>query len=82
MPKVKWIGRPSPKVNELAALFRAYRKDRGMTSVDIGAALGCTPENARYQMNKPGADWNIGQLMKYCDVLHIPYEEAIAAAVK
>ncbi|MBQ9662089.1 MAG: helix-turn-helix domain-containing protein [Oscillospiraceae bacterium] len=82
MPKVTWISQPKPKVNELAALFRAYRKARNMTSDDIGKAVGCTPQNARYQMNKPGTDWNIGQLLKYCDVLGIPYEDAFKAAIQ
>lgn len=79
MPKVKWI---KPKVNELAALFRAYRKARNMTSVQIADAIGCTPQNARVQMNKPGRDWNVGMLLRYCDVLGIPYEDALEAAAK
>ena len=80
MPKVKWI-RPV-KVNELAALFSAYRKARGMTSADIAAEIGCTAQNARVQMNKPGKEWNIGMLIRYCDALGIPYEEAFEAAIK
>lgn len=79
MPKLKWI---KPKVNELAALFAAYRKARGMTSTQIAEKIGCTPQNARVQMNKPGREWNIGQLLRYCDVLGIPYEEALSAAAK
>lgn len=79
MPKIKWI---QPKVNELAAVFRAYRKATGMSSADIGKALGVTPENARYQMNKPGRLWNVGKLCEYCDVLGIPYDIAFAAAAK
>ena len=81
MPKVKYLT-PAPKVNHLAALFRAYRKARGMTSADIAEAVGCTEENARYQQNKPGTDWNVGRLMEYCDVLGIPYEEAFREAVR
>ena len=79
MPKVKWI---KPKVNELAALFRAYRTARNMTSTQIAEKIGCTPQNARVQMNKPGREWNIGQLLRYCDVLGIPYDEALQAAAK
>lgn len=79
MPKLTWI---KPKVNELAALFAAYRKARNMTSTQIAEMIGCTPQNARVQMNKPGREWNIGQLLRYCDVLGIPYEEALAAAAK
>jgi len=80
MPKVTWIIKP--KVNNLAALFRAYRMARHMTSVQVAEKLGCTPQNARVQMNKPGEDWNVGQLLRYCDVLGIPYDEAFAAAAK
>ena len=79
MPKIKWI---KPKVNELAALFRAYRTARNMTSTQIAEKIGCTPQNARVQMNKPGREWNIGQLLRYCDVLGIPYDEALQAAAK
>lgn len=81
MPKVTWFKAPV-QVNHLAAVFRAYRKATGKTSAQIGKELGCTAENARLQMNKPGKDWNIGMLMKYCDVLGIPYEEALQAAAK
>jgi predicted transcriptional regulator len=79
MPKVTWI---KPKVNELAALFRAYRTARKMTSTQIAEKVGCTPQNARVQMNKPGRDWNKGQLLCYCDALGIPYAEAMEAAIK
>lgn len=79
MPKVKWI---KPKVNELAALFRTYRTARRMTSTQIAEKIGCTPQNARVQMNKPGKDWNVGMLLRYCDVLGIPYDEALQAAAK
>lgn len=79
MPKVTWV---KPKVNELAALFRAYRKARNMTSTQIAEEIGTTPGNARTQMNKPGREWNIGQLLRYCDVLGIPYDEALSAAAK
>jgi hypothetical protein len=33
-------------------------------------------------MNKPGREWQIGMLLKYCDVLGIPYEEALKAAAR
>lgn len=79
MPKVKWI---KPKVNELTALFRTYRTARHMTSTQIAEKIGCTPQNARVQMNKPGKDWNVGMLLRYCDVLGIPYDEALQAAAK
>lgn len=80
VPKVKWI--QPVKVNELAALFSAYRKARKMTSADIAQEIGCSDSNARCQMNKPGKEWNIGMLLRYCDALGIPYEEAFKAAIK
>lgn len=85
MPKVTWVGaaaRDKPKVKYLAAVFRAYRKAAGMTSKDVAEAVGCSASNARVQMNKPGAEWNIGQLTAYCDALHIPYSEAAEAAMR
>jgi hypothetical protein len=80
VPKVKWI-QPA-KVNELAALFYKYRRARGMTSKDIADQIGCSDSNARVQMNKPGREWQIGQLLRYCDTLGIPYTEALEAAIK
>ena len=38
MPKIKYLT-PAPKVNHLAALFRAYRRERNMTSRDIADRL-------------------------------------------
>ena len=35
MPRVKYIRAPEPQVNHLAAVFRAYRKARGMTSKQV-----------------------------------------------
>lgn len=78
MPKVTW--RSPPKINYLAALFSAYRKERNMTSEDIAKKIGCTAQNVRVQLNKPAEDWNIKRLKQYCAVLNIPLEEALMAA--
>lgn len=80
MPKVKWI--QPVKVNELAALFTAYRRARGMNSAAIAEKIGCAASTARYQMNRPGREWRVGELMDYCDALNIPYQEALEAATK
>ncbi|MBS7403109.1 MAG: helix-turn-helix transcriptional regulator [Oscillospiraceae bacterium] len=77
MPKVTWR---TPKVNYLAAMFSAYRKARGMSSVDVAKKVGCSPQNVRVQLNKPADQWNVGQLKKHCKALDIPLEEACRAA--
>lgn len=82
MPRISYLAAALPQVNYLAALFKAYRKQTGMTSAEIAEKIGCSPENARYQMNKPGKDWNVGQLIRYCDALGIPYDAAFEAAAK
>ena len=82
MPRISYLSAALPQVNSLAALFKAYRKQTGMTSAEIAEKVGCSPENARYQMNKPGREWNVGQLCKYCDALGIPYYAAFEAAAK
>lgn len=81
MPKVKYC-LPQPKVNYLAQVFRDYRRERCLTSVDIAEAVGTTPENARRNMNKPSKTWTVGQLMQYCDVIGIPYSVAFEAAAR
>ena len=42
MPKITWLKPKKVEVNELAAVFRAYRKASGMSSAEIGRALGVT----------------------------------------
>lgn len=71
-----------PKPKYLAATLRAYKISNGMTSNDVGYALDCTPENARAQMNKPAISWNMRRLTRYCEVLHVPIEEALNAAAQ
>lgn len=82
MPPLTWIRKTEPKINYLAGLFRTYRDGRKMTSAMIAEEMDCSAENARCQMNKPAEQWNVGQLMRYCDVLGIPYEEAFEAVIK
>lgn len=83
MPKVKRIagGRERP-YNALAALLRGYKLAAGMSADEIGKRLGVTADNVRHQIGKPADQWNIGQLKRYCDVLGIPYGEALDAAAK
>ena len=82
MPKLTWMNRKPVKVNYLAALFREYRLLRGMPAAKVAEAVGCSEDNARCQMNKRPGAWNIEQLMRYCDALEIPYEDAFDMAVK
>ena len=79
MPKVSW---GKPKVNYLAALFRTYRKEKRMTSEQIGKLLGVSAVSVRAQMNKDAEKWRIGDLKLYCEALGIPIEDALAAAIQ
>lgn len=82
MPRLTWMNKSPPKVNYLAALLREYKRAVGKTSEELGKELGCTPENIRAQIRKPAELWTVGQLMTYCDLLQVPYEEAFDAAMK
>ena len=86
MPKLKWCYRnePEPKaeINYLAALLRQRRIETGKSAAKVAEVIGCTEENVRCQMNKPGKQWQVGKLMEYCDVLGIPYAAAFEAATK
>ena len=82
MPKVTWLKSAKPKVNHLSGLFYAYRQSTGLSSAEIGKRVGCSASNARGQMIKPAESWNVGQLLRYCDALGIPYEDAIRAAAQ
>ena len=79
MPKVSWV---RPKVNYLSALLKTYKKERRMTSEQLGKLLGVTGAQVRAQINKPADKWQIGRLKLYCDALGIPYEEAVIAAIQ
>ena len=82
MPKLTWMNKSPPKVNYLEAVMKGYKRARGMTSEDIAKKLGCSPENVRTQLRKPAGDWKVGTVMRYCDILQIPYEEAFREAAK
>ncbi len=83
MPKTTWIGgKKKPKYNALAALLRGYKMASGLTSEQIGEALGITADHVRHQIGKPADQWNIGMLKRYCDILGVPYAEAMEAAAK
>ena len=79
MPKVSWV---RPKVNYLAALLEAYKKDQRMTYDKLGKLIGCSGQNAKQQMARPADKWTVGQIKAYCDALNIPYEDAALAAVQ
>lgn len=85
MPRVTWLKaavKPKRGVNHLAMVLRGYKLASGLTSEDLGKRLGCTADNVRRQIGKPADQWNIGALLRYCDELSIPYEEALSAAAK
>ena len=83
MPRVTYItGKKPEKPNYLAAVFSAYRKANNITSEDVAERVGCTPQNARVQMAKPGSEWKIGHLVQYCEATGVPVMEALEAAVK
>lgn len=79
MPKISWT---RPKVNCLSALLKTYKKERRMTSEQLGKLLGVTGAQVRAQINKPADKWQIGRLKLYCDALDIPYDEAVMAAIQ
>lgn len=82
MPKVTWMNKAPPAVNYLQATLDAYKRARKMTSEDVAKKLGVSSGTVRTQMRKEARLWTVGQLMKYCDVLEVPYEEAFRAATK
>ena len=83
MPAIKYLQvKPKPKVNYLRGVFASYRAANGLTSESVAEKLGCSAQNVRAQWAKPAKEWKIGALMDYCDVMGIPYSEALEAAVK
>ena len=83
MPRLTWMNKkPPPRVNHLAATLKAYKQAKGMTSEDMAKLLGCSAENVRGQLRKPAGDWKVRTIMRYCDVLEVPYREAFEAIEK
>lgn len=64
----------------LKELFMRYAKAYRMNYSDIGKALGCSGPNVSQILNRPTEKWTIEQLQSFCDVLHVPFSEAVAAA--
>ena len=63
----------------LKELFLRYAKAYGMSCAEIGAALGCSAANVSQLLNRPTARWTVSQIGAFCDVLHVPISEAVAA---
>ena len=82
MPKVKWIREPEQPVNRLAALFRAYRRSRGMSAAELAEAMGCSEQAVRQLMSRPPAEWRIGQIQRFCEALGVPIEEALMEVMR
>lgn len=81
MPKLTWM-KKKPEIKYLSALFTAYRQATGITSDQIGAQLGCTGDNVRAMLRRPGKMWRIGELFRFCEILNVPISEAIEAVTK
>ena len=79
MPKVKWCKVP-PKVNYLAALFKAYKKANKISTAAMAEKLGCSQQNVAQQISRDTDLWTIGQLKKYSAAAGVPLEEAVRAA--
>lgn len=69
-----------PEPMYLKELFTRYAKAYAMTFTDIGKALGCSGANVSQILNRPTDKWTIEQLRSFCDVLHVPFSEAVAVA--
>lgn len=69
-----------PEPMYLKELFTRYAKAYALTFSDIGKALGCSGANVSQILNRPTEKWTIEQLRSFCDVLHVPFSEAVAAA--
>ena len=69
-----------PEPMYLKELFQRYARAYGMNFSDIGAALGCSAANVSILLNRPTAKWTILQINQFCEALHVPIAEAVAAA--
>ena len=84
MPRTKIgdkYGKPKvPPPNYLSELLKRYKKAQGLSDEDLAAKLGACRKTVNVRLNQKPEAWNIGELESYCEVLKIPFIDALTAA--
>lgn len=78
MPRVTFLDKKK-KLNYLSGLLRMYKDAAGLTSAQIANEIGYQPDSVRRKFNGPVEGWRVVDLIRVCDLLGVPVEEAIEA---
>ena len=71
-----------PPPNYLSEMLKRYKKARRLSDDEIAEKTGACRKTVNVKFNQKPEAWNIGELMKYCDILGAPIGEALALAAK
>lgn len=69
-----------PPRNELSELLKHYKNASGMTGDEMARKLGTSRPTVSHKLNQSADAWNIGDLRNYCDLLGVPFADALDAA--
>lgn len=64
----------------LAMLIDFTRRQQNITLDQIGDKFGATRQTVAKQLKRDGKQWRVGEILAYCDILDIPYQDALAVA--
>ena len=71
-----------PPPNYLSEMLKRYKKAQKLSDDEIAERTGACRKTVNTRLNQKPEAWNIGELMRYCDILGAPIDEALAMAAK
>ena len=83
MPRTKLGDKYSkPKIpppNYLSEMLKRYKKAQKISDDTLAQKLGTSRQTVSTRLNQEPDAWNVGDLRKYCGLLGVPFEDALAA---
>ena len=86
MPKTKLTEKyckpKMPKRNYLAEEMRYYKKSAGLTDEEIADRMDVCQSAVTRNFNKPAMEWRLKDLQKYCEIIGMPFANALETLKK
>ena len=77
------MGRPRTRVmNPLETYFRGALYKKNISQQEFADRLFIEKESLMNKYTKPWRTWTLGQIEECCEVIGVPMEEALRAALK
>lgn len=86
MPRTKLGDKYSkPKVpppNYLSELLKRHKKAIGVSSEEMARELCVCSKTVNNRLNQKPEEWSVGDIKRYCEILGIPFADAMDAATR